>query len=57
MKPKNALIRAPARDAPKVSLYEATTRGSVTVAQNDAHPMVAVLRKSADSGMSTSRLR
>ena len=44
-------------DAPSVSRYDATTRGSVTMCQNCAHDERAVFRKSVGSGISTMRLR
>ena len=42
---------AAANAAPKLSLYDATTRGSVTVAQKSDQPMDDVLIKIMDSGI------
>src|SRR5687768_5023863 len=55
--PKNAFTNAAANEAPKVSRYEATTRGVATASQKAGQLMVKVLRKAADSGMSTMKLR
>jgi len=51
------LTNAARKDAPKVSRYDATTRGEVTAAQKSDHPIVAALKNVADSGISTIRLR
>ena len=48
--PKNRLMQAAANAAPKLNLYDATTRGSVTVAQKSVQPMDVVLIKIMDSG-------
>jgi hypothetical protein len=44
-------------EAPKVSLYEATTRGEDTAAQNWSQLKVKVFNTSAASGINTIRLR
>jgi hypothetical protein len=44
-------------EAPKVRRYEAITRGAVTATQNWSQVSVKVLKTSADSGISTIRLR
>src|SRR6266496_778660 len=56
-RPKVWLIAAAAREAPKVSWYEATTRGEVTAAQKAAGPRVELLNTRVESGMRTIRLR
>jgi len=45
------------KEAPKVSRYEASTRGPVTAAQNWSQLRVKVLNTRAESGISTIRLR
>ena len=57
MNPKTPFTRAAKRDSPKLTQYEATTRGAVTVSQKCPHPPDAVLRNSAENGTSTIRLR
>ena len=49
-------MQAAANAAPKLSLYDATTRGSVTVAKKSDQPMDVVLIKIMDSGNKTSIL-
>ena len=49
-------MQAAANAAPKLSLYDATTRGSVTVAQKSDQPIDDVLIKIMDSGNKTSKL-
>ena len=44
-------------DAPKVSRYEASTRGALMAAQNWSQVRVKVLKISADSGISTMMLK
>ena len=44
-------------EAPKVSRYEAITRGAVTASQNCGQVSVKVLKISAESGINTIRLR
>ena len=44
-------------EAPNVSLYDATTRGELTAAQNSTQVSVKVLKIRADSGISTMMLR
>jgi hypothetical protein len=51
------LIAAAAAEAPKVSLYDASTRGAVTVAQKVSHPRLELLRARVESGSRTIRLR
>ncbi len=51
------LTSAATNDAPKVTRYDATTRGSVTVAQK-AEPVSSAVRvKTVARGISTIRLR
>ncbi len=57
MPPNTALTAAASSEAPKLSRYEASTRGLLTAAQNACQLMVKVLRKAADSGISTIRPR
>src|SRR4051794_8950931 len=57
MKPKTKLTIAAASEVPNVTRYEARTRGFVTSSQKRAHVSVAVLKKSADKGISTIRHR
>jgi hypothetical protein len=47
------LSSAAANDAPKVSRYEASTRGAATASQNAGHVIVNVFRNAAESGIST----
>jgi hypothetical protein len=47
------LSSAAPNDAPKVSRYDASTRGDVTASQNAGHVIVNVFRNAADSGIST----
>ena len=54
--PNTTLISAAASEAPKLSLYEASTRGDVT-APELLPVSAAVFRNAADSGISTMRLR
>jgi hypothetical protein len=51
------LSSAAASEAPKVSRYEASTRGEATAAQKASALSVKVLRKTALSGSSTIRPR
>jgi hypothetical protein len=55
--PKTVLINAATRDAPKVTRYEAMTRGSVTVAQSTDPDRSAVRAKMVARGSNTTRLR
>ena len=48
---------AATNEVPKLSLYDATTRGAVTTFQNASQPSVAVLKNTADNGISTSSER
>ncbi len=57
MNPKTTLTAAAASEAPKLSLYEATTCGSLTARQKSLHVIVADFSTSALSGMSTIRLK
>src|SRR3954463_11920176 len=52
-----ALTAAAIREAPRLSRYEATTRGSVMVAQMVSHEDANVFSGSVHSGISTIRLR
>jgi hypothetical protein len=56
-KPKKALISAAMSEVAIVSLYDATTRGVHALAQNPSQPRLALLITSAESGISTMRLR
>jgi hypothetical protein len=56
MRPNTALTSAASSEAPKVSRYEASTRGVVVASTNCCHVSVAVFRNAADSGSSTTRL-
>src|ERR671911_440481 len=53
MKPKMPFTHAATNDAVSVSRYDATTRGSDTVAQNASQPIDAVRTGSVLNGMST----
>ena len=55
--PKTRFTSAAASEAPKVSRYDATTRGEATVSQKPCQPSPALLMGKAASGMSTSTLR
>ena len=55
--PNTTLMAAARKEAPKVSRYEASTRGEVTAAQKASQLMPKVLITSADSGIRTIRLR
>ena len=57
MRPNTALTPAAMSAAPTLSLYDATTRGSLTVCQIALHPIVAVRAGSVTSGTSTIRHR
>src|SRR5882672_502152 len=54
MKPNTTLISAASSAAPKVSRYDASTRGPVAAAQNASHPWPVDLTNTADNGMRTS---
>ena len=51
------LTTAAAKEAPKVTWYEAITRGSVTVPQKAEADRSAVRTKTVERGSSTIRLR
>ncbi len=53
MRPKKAFSTAAPKDAPKVSRYDAITRGEVTASQNAGQVMVKVLRNAALKGTRT----
>src|SRR5512138_1420813 len=55
--PHTALTIAAASDAPKVSQYDARTRGDVTAVQNAGQVIDAVFKNAAASGISTIMLR
>ncbi len=57
MKPKITLMNAPSSAAPKLSRYDASTRGEVAAAQKASTPWLADFRKTAPSGISTSSER
>ena len=55
--PNTAFTVAAASDAPRLNLYEATTRGSVIVSTNTGQLVVAVFIGSVISGTSTISVR
>ena len=57
MRPNTALTAAATNAAPTLSLYDATTRGSLMVCQIAFQPIVAVRAGSVMSGTSTIRHR
>src|SRR5436309_3186901 len=57
MPPNTTFSAAASSDAPKVSLYEATTRSDVTAAQKAPQLKVKVFRNTADNGISTINAR
>ena len=57
MNPKTPFTSAAKSEIPKLTQYDATTRGAVTVSQKCPHPPDAVFKNSAENGTSTIRLR
>src|SRR5579864_6398456 len=51
--PNTELISAPMKDAPKLSRYDARTRGADTVSQNACQPRPALRKKMVASGIRT----
>lgn len=51
--PNTALIAAAMKEAPKLSRYEASTRGSIVVCQNCFQLIIPEWMNTVDSGMST----
>ena len=57
MSPKNALTAAARNEMPKLTRYDASTRGEATASVNSDQLMAEVLMNAAESGISTIRLR